>query len=193
MTYPASIEVQTPEKIANWRPLVQWFLAIPHMIIATALSYVAWVVMVVSWFVVLFTGRLPAGLANFQVMTLRYTARAYAYSWFLHDQYPPFEFDMATDEPGGTPVTYWVHPQLENRNRLTVAFRFILMIPAALFVFLIAIVAWICGFLAFWAVLFTGRWPGGLREWVMKLLRVEIRLSAYVYLLVDEYPPFNTD
>ena len=101
--------------------------------------------------------------------------------------------DMATDEPGGTPVTYWVHPQLENRNRLTVAFRFILMIPAALFVFLIAIVAWICGFLAFWAVLFTGRWPGGLREWVMKLLRVEIRLSAYVYLLVDEYPPFNTD
>lgn len=193
MSYPASIEVQTPEKIARWRPLVQWFLAIPHLIIAGALSYVAGAVAVITWFVVLFTGQLPEGLANFQVMIMRYSERANLYAGFLYEEYPPFDFSMTTDDPGGSPVTFWVHPQLENRNRLTVAFRIILAIPALLFVFVIWIVGAICWFLGFFAVLFTGRWPDGLRNWVMKFVRVQVRATAYVYLLVDEYPPFDAE
>ena len=193
MSYPASIEVQTPEKIANWRALVQWILAIPHLIIAYALSNVAWAVAVVTWFVVLFTGRLPEGLANFQVMTMRYTARANIYAGFLHDQYPPYDFSMTTDDPGGTPVTVSVHPQLEQRDRLTVGLRFIWLIPAALFLFVVWIVAALSWFIAIFAVLFTGRWPAGLRSWVMKFQRVSIRLQAYGMMLTDEYPPFSTD
>ena len=193
MSYPASIEVQTPEKIARWRPLVQWFLAIPHLIIAGALSYVAGAVAVITWFVVLFTGLLPEGLANFQVMIMRYTMRANIYAGFRHDPYPPYDFSMTTDDPGGTPVTVWVHPQLEQRNRLTVGLRFIWLIPAALFLFVVWIVAAFCWFIAVFAVLFTGRWPAGLRSWVMKYQRVSIRLQAYGLMLTDEYPPFNTD
>jgi hypothetical protein len=192
MSYPTSIEVQTPEKIANWRPLVQWILAIPHLIIAAALGYVAGAVGIVTWFIILFTGRLPAGLANFQVMILRYTTRANVYAGFLHDQYPPFEFEMTTDDPGGTPCTLSVHPALENRNRLTVGLRFIWIIPAVVFAFLVWIVAAVCHFIGFFAVLFTGRWPEGLREWVLKALRVSVRVSAYAYMLVDQYPPFET-
>lgn len=185
--------METPAEIDRWRALVQWILAIPHLIIAWAMEYVSGAVAVISWFVILFTGKLPAGLANFQIMILRYTTRAEVYAGFLHDQYPPFEFATTAEEPGGTPVDLVVEPALENRNRLTVGLRIIWAIPAFLYMFVIAIVGVICWFLAFFAVLFTGRWPEGLRDWVMKLMRVGLRLNAYVMLLTDEYPPFSTD
>ena len=62
-----------------------------------------------------------------------------------------------------------------------------------MYAFVIAIVGIICWFLAIFAVLFTGRWPNGLRSWAMKLVRVGLRLNAYAFLLTDDYPPFNTD
>ena len=193
MTYPATVDVQTPEKIANWRALVQWILSIPHMIIASVFEHLAGAVALVSWFAILFTGRLPEGLANIQVMMMRYATRAEAYAGFLYDEYPPFDFTTTAEEPGGSPVTLAVTPALEDRNRLTVAFRIILMIPALLYLIVIAIVGLICWFLAFFAVLFTGRWPAGLRTWVMKMFRVGIRFEAYFLLLTDDYPPFSTD
>lgn len=192
MEFPASIDVRTPDQMARWRPLVQWILAIPHLVIGGALQYAAQAVSIVSWFVILFTGRLPAGLATFQVMTLRYNARAQAYAGFLHDQYPPFAFDMSTTEPGGTPVSYAILPALEHRNRLTVGLRIIWAIPALLFAFVIGIVGAVCWFLAIFAVLFTGRWPAGLRRWAMASIRVSTRLNAYVMLLTDQYPPYVT-
>ncbi len=191
--YPARINVISPDRIDRWRPLVQWILAIPHLIIAWALEYVSGALAVISWFIILFTGKLPEGLANFQIMILRYTTRAEIYAGFLHDQYPPFDFTMTAEEPGGTPVDLVVQPELENRNRLTVGLRIIWAIPALLYTFLIVIVGLLCYFLAFFAVLFTGRWPEGLRDWVMKMLRVGLRVNAYVLLLTDEYPPFSTE
>ncbi|MDH3754951.1 MAG: DUF4389 domain-containing protein [Acidimicrobiia bacterium] len=193
MDYPATIDVTTPDRVANWRALVQWILAIPHLIIASALEYAAGAIAIISWFVILFTGRLPAGLANFQVMIIRYTARAELYAGFLYDEYPPFDFAMAAEEPGGSAVQVTCRPALENRNRLTVGLRLFWIIPAILYFLLIAIVGVICWFLSFFAVLFTGRWPDGLRSWVMKMLRVYVRISAYALLLTDDYPPFATD
>ena len=128
-----------------------------------------------------------------QIMMLRYTARAETYAGFLYDDYPPFEFTTSAADPGGSPVTLVVEPALENRNRLTVGLRIIWAIPVILYVFVIAIVGLICWFLAFFAILFTGKWPDGLRSWVMKMLRVSIRAEAYIMLLTDEYPPFSTD
>ncbi|MCP3937832.1 MAG: DUF4389 domain-containing protein [Actinomycetia bacterium] len=193
MNYPATIEVETPEKLDNWRPLVQWIMAIPHLIIANAMEYVACAVAVISWFVILFTGRLPVGLANFQVMILRYTTRAELYAGFLFDEYPAFDFTMSASEPGNSPVVLNVEPQLEDRNRLTVALRLLWVIPALFYALLISIVGIVCWFLALFAVLFTGRWPDGLRSWVMKMMRVSVRINAYMMLLTDEYPPFSTD
>lgn len=193
MSHPATIEVRTPEHIANWRPLVQWFLAIPHLIIGRAMEYLAAALAVVSWFVILFTGKLPEGIANLQIMIIRYSTRAHVYAGFLHDEYPPFEFETTAAEPGGTPVDLAIRPELEGRNRLTVGLRIFWIIPAMLFMFVIAIVgvlAWLAGF---FAVLFTGRWPAALRSWVTGLLRVGVRFEAYAMLLTDEYPPFSTE
>lgn len=190
--YPAAINVSTPERLDRWRPLVQWILAIPHLIIAAALGYAAGALAIVSWLVILFTGKLPAGIANFQVMILRYNARVETYAGFLYDTYPPYEYKMDAAEPGGSPVLVDVRPELDERNRLTVGLRFIWAIPAVLYVLVIGLVAAVCWFISFFAVLFTGRWPEGLRSWVMKSLRVSMRLNAYVMLLTDEYPPFAT-
>lgn len=193
MDYPASIDVQSPERLENWRPLVQWILAIPHLVIAGALSYVSGAISIISWFAILFTGNLPAGLANFQIFILRYTTRAQLYAGFLHSSYPPFAFEMTSDEPGGTPVSLTVRPALTDRNRLTVGLRVIWAIPAALYLLVISIVGGLAWFAAFFAVLVTGRWPESLRAWVMKTQRVTVRFSAYAYMLTDEYPPFATD
>ncbi len=193
MEYPAAIDVQSPERMENWRPLVQWILAVPHLIIAGALEYVARAIAVVTWFIILFTGKLPANLAVFQVMILRYSTRAQLYAGFLYRDYPPFDFTMRAAEPGGSPVDLTVEPQLEDRNRLTVGLRLIWAIPAMLYALVIGIVGIVCWIAALFAVLFTGRWPEGLRSWVMKLQRVAIRLNAYMLLLTDEYPPFATD
>jgi hypothetical protein len=191
--YPATITVETPAKMDNWRPLVQWILAIPHLIVAAALDYVSGAVSFVSWFIILFTGKLPEGLANFQVLILRYTARTQLYAGFMYDEYPPFDFTLSPNDPGGSPVVVNVTPELEDRNRLTVGLRIFWLIPAWIYAILIGVVGLICWFLAFFAILFTGSWPEGLRSWVMKLNRVGIRVQAYALLLTDEYPPFATD
>src|SRR5437773_11653771 len=126
--YPATLTFDAPQRVANWRPLVNWLLAIPHLLIASALRYVSQVVAVVCWFIILFTGRLPTELANFQVMYLRYYVRTAAFAGFLREEYPPFAFAMTPTDPGGDPrVRVDVIPQLEQRNRVTVGFRLILV------------------------------------------------------------------
>lgn len=193
MSYPATLELEHPEKIANWRALFQWVLAIPHLIIGAILNGVAGAIAGISWIVILITGKLPEGIANFQIMALRYNARANTFMNYLYEDYPPFAFEMTASEPGGSPLSVSVQPALEDRNRLTVFFRFVLAIPAAIYMVVIAIVAMICSMIGFFAVLFTGKWPEGLFAWVVKGQRVSLRFSAYAWMLVDEYPPFNAD
>jgi Domain of unknown function (DUF4389) len=193
MAYPATVEVQTPEKLANWRPIGQIFMAIPHLIVSYVLNVVAEVCAVISWFAILFTGKMPEGLANMICMALRYQYRAAAYAGCLHDQFPPFDFTATAAEPGGTPVQVNFQPTLEGRNRLTCALRILWAIPVMVFTFLILIVACVCQLIAFFAVLFTGKWPAGLRSWVMKGMNATARMDAYAMLLTDVYPPFATE
>ena len=193
MSYPATVTVHTPASMDRWRPLAQWLLALPHLLIAGALEYVAGALAVVSWFAILFTGKLPKGIADVPVMISRYSTKAQLYAGYLHAVYPSFDFRMSNQDLESTPVAINIEPNLGDRDRLTVGLRVLWVIPAMLYAFVIAIVGLICWFIAFFAVLFTGSWPQGLRDWVMKLNRVEIRLEAYAYMLTDEYPPFATD
>ena len=193
MNYPVTVSVDTPQRVANWRPLVHWLLVIPHLVVMWVLQTVSQIVSIIAWLAILFTGRLPAGLAQFQSMYLRYSLRTYAYAGFLTDQYPPFAFDAVNDDPGGHPTSLSISPDLEGRNRLTCFFRIILMIPALIFLAIIVIIATICSILGFFAVLFTGRWPEGLRNFVVANLRISARFGAYASFLTDQYPPFSLD
>ena len=192
--YPATFTFDPPEKVANWRPLVNWILAIPHFIVLYALNLVSEVVAFLSWFFILFTGKLPPGFANLQVLYLRYSTRTYAYAAFLQEEYPPFTFDMTPSDPGDYPrVRVDLVPELENRNRLTVAFRLILAIPQLIVLAALGIAACVVVLIAFFAVLFTGQWPPGLRDFLIKVARWSIRVEAYLALLTDTYPPFTLD
>ena len=192
--YPASFTLDPPERIANWRPLVHWLLAIPHMVILYVVSFVAQVVGFVSWLVILFTGKLPEGMAGVQMLYLRYTARVYAYAGFLVEEYPPFAFATTAEDPGDAgPLRVEFRPALEDRNRLTTFFRLLLAIPHLVVLAIVFLGVAICWVIAFFAVLFTGRWPAGLRDFVVGALRWNLRANAYVFLLTDEYPPFSLE
>jgi hypothetical protein len=81
--------------------------------------------------------------------------------------------------------------QLTDRNRLTVGLRFLWIIPIALYMVVMAIAACFVYIAAFFAVLFTGRWPSGMRNFILGVTRLGVRVQAYGRLLVDEYPPFS--
>jgi hypothetical protein len=158
------------------------------------LGAVAGVCALIAWFVVLFTGRMPDGLANVIAMTLRYQARATTYALFLREEYPPFAFDTVAADPGDDPrVRLDVTPALTDRNRVTVFFRYFMLIPHVIVLWFVGIGAGVAILIAWFAVLFTGRWPDGLRDFVLGYLRWSFRLSGYAMLLTDEYPPFSTD
>ena len=124
-------------------------------------------------------------------MSIRYQTRITAYSGFLHVEYPPFDFETTAADPGGQPIRVDFEPVIEGRNRLTVLFRVFLIIPAWIFLFVINLLASILWSIAFFAVLFTGKWPAGMLNFVNGTLRVSTRFSAYNNLLTDEYPPFE--
>ena len=190
--YPVDVQLDAPLEVARWRPLVHWLLAIPHLVVSNVLGNVAGVIAFISWFIILFTGRLPEGIAKFQCMVIRYSARAYSYAAWLREPYPPFEFDLTPEDPGGDPLRVDIRPQLEARNRLTVGLRILWIIPIALFLGIVGIGAFFVMIASFFAVLFTGRWPEGMRRFMVGTQRLGARVSAYGYLLIDDYPPFTT-
>ncbi len=191
ITHPTDLHLDAPDEVANWRPLVNWILDIPHLVVANAFGNVANLLSVISWFSIVFTGRLPEGIARFQCMILRYEARAYSYLIFLREPYPQFEYDMTMIDPGSDPLRVDVAPQLENRNRLTVGLRIVWIIPILVYTALIVVATILAVVVAGFAVLFTGRWPRGLREFAINSGRLTLRVGAYARLLTDTYPSFS--
>ena len=190
-SYPATLEFDAPEKVANWRAIANWFLAIPHFVILYGLRVFSQVVGIISWFVIVITGALPEGLANVQAMYVRYELRTYTFALFMREEYPPFAFAMTPSDSGEDPrVRVDFTPQLEERNRLTVAFRIILVIPHILALVALGIAAAFVSLIALFAVLFTGRWPEGMRGFVLNVYRWYLRVQTYWLLLTDMYPPF---
>lgn len=193
-SYPAELTVTSPERIARWRPFVHWLLAIPHLIVLYALNIVSQVVAVVSWFVILFTGKLPASLAGVQAMCLRYSERVSAYTSVLLEGYPPFSFETTDPDPRDYPgVMANFEPELEDRNRLTTFFRLILAIPHLIALAVLGLVAGIALLVGLVAIVILGRWPDGLQHFVVGVMRWSLRVMAYTTLLTDEYPPFSLE
>jgi len=192
--YPATLTVDPAEKVTNWRPLVNWLMAIPHLVVLYALGILAEVIGVISWFVILFTGNMPDTFANLQAMCLRYQQRTYVFVTFMHEDYPPFGFATTPADDGMDPHTSVnVQPALTDRDRLSVGLRIFYVIPHVIALIGLGIYAGILVLINFFIVLFTGAWNPGHRDTVIKVMRWSVRVQAYFTLLTDEYPPFTLD
>ena len=191
--YPLQLEFQAAPRITRWRPLVQWLLVIPHLMIAWALRSLRQVLTLISFFTVLFSGRIPRPIFDAIVMTYRYEWRAVSYAFFMHEDYPPFDFDLSSEDDGVEPHTSLRLAYPEHLERWKPLYKWFLAIPQYVVVIILAIVASLGVIAGFVAVLVTGQYPQGLQGFLVSAYRYTLRVEAYVGFLTDRYPPFSLD
>jgi hypothetical protein len=189
--YPARLEFQNEYRIARWRPLVQWLLAIPQLAIAEVLSWLRGVLTVITFFTVLFTERIPRPIFDAIAMTYRYEWRAVSYAAFMHDDYPPFDFTVGSEDNGVEKHTRLSIAYPERLNRWKPLYKWFLAIPHYFVVIALVIASAVAFLVSFFAVLFTDEYPHGLRDFAINVRRYTLRIQSYVGLLTDEYPPFR--
>jgi len=189
--FPAQIEFHGDNRIVWWRPLLQWLLAIPHLMVANALRSLRQVLILFSLFTVLFTERIPRPLFDMIATSYRYEWRALSYALFLHEDYPPFDFEPSASDDEVEPHTTLSIAYPEHLDRWKPLYKWFLAIPHYLVLALLAVGAVFAVLAGFFAVLFRGEYPAGARDFVVGVFRYALRVEAYVGLLTDVYPPFR--
>ena len=161
--YPVSFDVEYPEHLSRWKIFLKWLFAIPQFIIVYLLGIVNGVLIVIGFFAVLFTKKWPRGLFDFSLQIQRWTFNTYAYALLLlRDEYPPF-----TGESGAYPLTLEVEYR-EDLSRWQIFLKWL------------------------FAILFTGRYPRSLFDFVVGVGRWAVRVNAYAFwFMTDRYPPFS--
>jgi Domain of unknown function (DUF4389) len=165
-------------------------VAIPWHIVAALFLIVAEIFAFFAWFAIVFTGRYPEGLYNFNAKALRLTARVQGFYFLTTDEYPPFNGD-----PDDTyPVRLGVPDPLPEYSRIKTLFRLIIGIPVLLLAYVQGIIATVIAIIAWFAILFTGRFPEGMFEPMRSALAYQTRATAYyILLMTEDYPPFSYD
>lgn len=202
---PVRIEGELDPQLSRWLWLVKWLLAIPHYIVLFFLWIAFLVLTAVAFFAILFTGRYPRGIFDFNLGVLRWTWRVsfYSYGALGTDRYPPFTLAEVPDYPARLDIAY---PERLSRGLVLVKW-WLLAIPHYLVLGVL-----LGGGYAGWdgargvpgviellvvfagvALLFTTRYPRGIFDFVLGLDRWVARVVAYAGLMTDSYPPFRLD
>lgn len=211
-TYPVTVTGTIDDRLSPVLWLIKWFLAIPHYIVLAFLWAMFCVLTVFAWIAILFTGRYPRGIFDFNVGVMRWTWRVgfYAYSVLGTDRYPPFTL-KDVDYPARFDVAY---PERVSRGLALVKW-WLLAIPHYIIVGFLTSGMWawttdshvvdnvgtkagggligILVIIAAFILLFTGRYPRGMFDLLMGLNRWVLRVGTYAGLMRDEYPPFRLD
>jgi hypothetical protein len=210
-SYPVHLTGELDPNLSRGLWLVKWLLAIPHYVVLAFLWVAFLVTTVIAGFAILFTGRYPRALFDFNVGVLRWSWRVTFYASTLGtDRYPPFTL-ARTDYPADFDVDYPEHLS----HGLVLVKSWLLAIPQLIIVnlftadllywgtrdnsaagyqnaagiSLLGVLVVIAGF----SLLFTSRYPQGLFNVVLGINRWVYRVIPYVALMRDEYPPFRLD
>lgn len=205
---PVQVRARLDPTLNRWLWLVKWLLIVPHLFVLMLLWIAFTVLTIGAFFGILFTGRYPRALFDFNVGVLRWTWRVayYAYGALATDRYPPFTLEERPDDPATLQIKY---PERLSRGLIFV--KWLLALPhlvlVAIFIGggsyaiartsewalnlggLVGLLALVAGV----ALLFTGRYPQGLFDLILGLDRWVLRVAAYVGLVTDAYPPFRLD
>ena len=209
--YPLRVEGELSSELSRGLWLVKWLLVIPHVIVLVFLWVAFLVLSVGAFFAILFTGRYPRAIFDFNVGVLRWSWRVgfYSYSALGTDRYPPFTLRDVPGYPARLVVEY---PQSLSRGLVLVKW-WLLALPHYLVVAVFAGGAlagvnaanddslWTSGggligllvFIAGVVLLFSGRYPKPIFDFVMGMNRWVFRVCAYAALMTDSYPPFRLD
>lgn len=213
-TYPVRVDAHLDQHVSRWLWLVKWLLAIPHYIVLAFLWTAFSVTTFMAFFAILVTGRYPRVLFDFNVGVLRWHWRVtfYSYGVLGTDRYPPFSLHDVADYPAHLEVE---HPERMSRGLVLVKW-WLLAIPHYLVVSVlvggayvaqgnddnptgIALLATDLGLIsvlvliAAVALLFRGTYLVRLFDLLVGLNRWILRVTAYVTLMTDRYPPFALD
>jgi hypothetical protein len=165
----------------------RYIVSIPWLIVAYIYGIVAEIAAIIAWFAIVFTGRYPEGLYNFNAGYLRMATRTNSFAYLLTDEWPPF----GGDEEPGYPIRIGVAPPLDKYSRLKTGLRLIVGIPVMLLAIVQAIILGVCHLIAWFAILFTGKLPEGLFNPMRSAAAYLTRGSAYFLLMTEDYPPFS--
>ncbi|HEX3256831.1 MAG TPA: DUF4389 domain-containing protein [Gaiellaceae bacterium] len=217
--YPIDVEIDPPEPQSRWKTAFRVFLALPAIILASALigtpgggggsgsyedqsgsdrtayafSFVSafLTISVLAWFAALVRGRMPHGLRDLFAYGLRYGAQAWGYLFLLTDRYPDADPELppAAEPEIPRPVRLVVEDDL-RRSRLTVFFRFLLFLPHLVWLILWSIAAWLAAVVNWFATLALGRSPAALHRFLAAYVRYVIQVYAYLFLVANPFPGF---
>lgn len=187
--------------------LVKWLLLIPHLVVLSLLWLVFVVFTVVALVVILFTGRYPRTLFDFNVGVLRWTWRVgfYGYAALGTDRYPPFSLAERPEYPATLEVAY---PERLSRGLVLVKWWLLALPHYVVIGFFVGgnATSWDTpgvrfggGLLVVLVVIagvvlaVTGRYPRGIFDFALGINRWLYRVAAYAALMTDRYPPFRLD
>lgn len=207
--YPVRVRGRIDPELSRGLWLVKWLLLIPHLIVLLFLWIAAAALSVVAFIAILFTGRYPRRIFDFNRGVLRWSWRVwfYGYGALGTDRYPPFTLDEVPEYPAGLEVD---DPGQLSRGLVLVK-SWLLAIPHYLVLAFFAgggislahgdSRSWTWGgglivlltLISAVALLFTRRYPRPLFDLVLGMDRWVLRVAGYALLMTDEYPPFRLD
>ena len=184
VAYPASLSIDYPDrKLNRLTTFFRLFTVIPIAIILGLIN--GGLVVLPLVLMLLFRLKYPKWWFDWNLALTKFSTRVGAYFALLRDEYP------STDEEQAVHIEI-AYPDAKQLNRWLPLVKWFLAIPHWVVLCFLSIAAFVCMVIAWFAILFTGRYPRGLFDFVVGFFRWSLRVEAYALLLTtDRYPPFR--
>jgi hypothetical protein len=185
--YPVTLKGELSIPPGRWQWIFKCLLIIPHIFVLYFLMIASAVLTFISFFAILFTGKYPKGMFNFNVGVQRWMWRVnfYSFSALGTDKYPPFSLEPNADYPADLTIEY-----PEKLINGLVLVKWLLAFPHWIILWLLQYVLEALILVTAIVLLFTGKYLPELFKIIMGINRWNYRVQAYI-MMTDKYPPFK--